>query len=184
LTKKKTLKSEKIIFLDRDGVINKNPARHDYVKNWFEFEFLPGVIKALKLLKKNGFQVFVVTNQRGVARGLMTEADLRAIHRKMQARLARNQAEIAAVYYCPHEIGECQCRKPKPGLFFQAGKEWGLDLDKAIFISNDRLDLQAGQAAGCRTILLTNDNNLLSLVKGIISGLQVKQPFRTKFSGA
>lgn len=161
----KFLQPKKVVFLDRDGVINKKPPENDYVKNWSEFEFLPGAIKALKLLTQNGYDIYVITNQRGIARGMMSEHDLRVIHEKLEEELEKHNARINQIYYCPHGKDDgCECRKPKPGMFFQAASERNFDLTKAIFIGDDERDLQAGDAAGCKTILVTPEKNLLNVV--------------------
>ena len=106
-------------FLDRDGVINRQ-LPDDYVKTWREFEFLPRAKEALRLLTEAGLRLVIVTNQRGIARGLMTEADLQDIHTRMLAELSDAGAQIAAIYCCPHDHGQCRCRKPQPGMLRQA----------------------------------------------------------------
>ncbi|RLB04107.1 MAG: D-glycero-beta-D-manno-heptose-1,7-bisphosphate 7-phosphatase [Deltaproteobacteria bacterium] len=143
------------VFLDRDGVINEKPPEGDYVKSWEEFEFLPGVAEALRELKDRGFLVFVVTNQRGIARGLMTVEDLELIHKKMREELGKAGAAIDGIYYCPHDVKEhCICRKPKPGLLFRAAKEHDVDLQKSWMIGDSEADILAGKNAGCFTILI------------------------------
>ena len=121
------------VFLDRDGVINRK-LENDYVKSWDEFHFLPDVIEAIKALNEKGlpsseakgYLVIVVTNQRGIARGLMTEKDLEEIHRRMLRELQRHGARIDDIFYCPHDIKDnCNCRKPQPGMLIQAQKKWG-----------------------------------------------------------
>ena len=110
----------KIIFLDRDGVINKKMPDGDYVKNWAEFEFIPQAIEALKFLSDNGYKIFVITNQRGVARGLMTKQNMEEIHSNMEAELRKRGINIEGIYYCAHNIEDnCECRKPKPGLILR-----------------------------------------------------------------
>lgn len=163
------LRPKKIIFLDRDGVINKRPAKADYVKNWKEFEFLPGAIDAISLLSKNGYDIYIITNQAGIAHKAMTEEDLHIVHDNMKKELEKHNAKINTIYHCPHGWdSDCECRKPKPGLFFRASYEHNFDLTKAIFIGDDERDVQAGDAAGCRTILVDRQNGLLKIVKGLI----------------
>jgi len=164
----KFLTPKKIIFLDRDGVINQTPPAHDYVKDWTEFKFLPGVVEILQKMNQNGYQLFIITNQRGIARGLMKEEDLAAIHNRMQKELAEKGVIIAGIYYCPHDdADECDCRKPKPGLLFRAARDHYLDLTKTIFIGDSESDVQAGQAAGCRTILLRPEETLSEVASGV-----------------
>ncbi len=163
------LKLKKVIFLDRDGVINKKPPKADYVKNWDEFEFLPGAVESLKILTQNGYEIYIISNQAGIARGMMTEGDLKEIHEKMKKKLENHGAKVSGIYYCPHGWDEeCECRKPKPGMFFQAAREYHIDLPKAVFIGDDERDLQAGNAADCPTILFNPENNLLKVVKSLV----------------
>lgn len=164
----KFLAPKKVIFLDRDGVINKKPPKADYVKNWSEFEFLPGAVEALKVLCQKRYDIYLVTNQPGIARRMMVKEDLDLIHRKMEKELKKNNAKIEGIYCCLHGWNDgCECRKPKPGLLFKAAREHYLDLTKSIFIGDGERDIQAGEAAGCKTILIDNKKNLLEIVKQI-----------------
>lgn len=142
------------VFLDRDGVINRRlPA--DYVKSWDEFEFLPRAKEALRLLTAARLRLIITTNQRGIARGLMSEHDLRAIHARMLDELAAAGAQIAAVYHCPHDRGECACRKPQPGLLLAAKRDFpDVDFARAVMIGDAPSDIEAGKRAGCRTIFV------------------------------
>lgn len=165
----KYLQPKKVVFLDRDGVINKKALENDYVKNWSEFEFLPGAIEALKLLTQNGYDIHIVTNQRGIARGMMSEHDLKVIHERLREELEKHDAKISQIYYCPHGSDNgCECRKPKPGLLFQAAREHNLNLTKAVFIGDDERDLQAGDAAGCKTVLVEPGKDLLQIVTSLL----------------
>ena len=144
------------IFLDRDGVIN-HKREGDYVRTWRDFEFLPKAKEALALLTKAGYRTIIVTNQRGIARGLMTEADLAEIHDRMIADVGAAGGTIAAIYHCPHDIGACSCRKPELGLFFQAQHDFpDLDFASAALIGDSSSDMAAGARLGCRTILVGN----------------------------
>jgi D-glycero-D-manno-heptose 1,7-bisphosphate phosphatase len=105
------------VFLDRDGVINRKAPEGRYVTRWEDFHVLPGVVEGIKLLNRTGFCVIVVTNQRCVAKGLMTLSDLENIHQRMCDLLARAGATVDAIYYCPHALEpSCSCRKPAPGM--------------------------------------------------------------------
>jgi len=162
----KFLKPKKVIFLDRDGVINKKAPRAEYVKSWDEFEFIPGSIEAMVLLVQNNYKIFIISNQAGIARGAMTQQDLKEIHGNMEKELKEHNVKIEKIYYCPHGWNEgCECRKPKPGMLFQAAREYDLDLSKSVFIGDDERDLQAGNAAGCRTLLVNSELSLLKVVK-------------------
>lgn len=166
---KKFLSPKKVVFLDRDGVINKRPARADYVKKWEEFEFLPSAIEGLKLLSQQKYDIYLISNQPGVARGMMKKEDLEDVHKKMEQELSKNNVKISGAYFCLHGWDEgCECRKPKPGLLFRAARENDLDLSKVVFIGDDERDFQAGEAAGCRAILLKEGEDLLGAVKYLI----------------
>ena len=145
------------VFLDRDGVINRKQPEDDYVKRWEEFEFLPGAIEALRLLARAGCRTVVVTYQRGIALGRMTAEAVDDIHARMRHALAEAGARIEAVYYCPHDNGSCDCRKPGTGLFLRATRELpGVDFSRAIVIGDSVKDMQAGARLGCRTVLIAD----------------------------
>ena len=145
------------MFLDRDGIINQKALEHDYIKNWDEFHFLPGVKEAIRRIREKGYLVIVVTNQRGIARGLMTEKDLEGIHRKMCEELQKHGASIDDIFYCPHDIKDnCTCRKPQPGMLIQAQKKWDIDFAQSYIIGDSNSDVEAGQRVGCRGILTTD----------------------------
>lgn len=164
----KFLTPKKVVFLDRDGVINKRPPKADYVKSWEEFEFLPGSVEAIKLLTKNNYEIFIISNQSGIARGAMTKKDLDLIHNKMTDELKKNRGIIAGTYVCPHGWDEgCDCRKPQAGLLYQASNEHFIDLTKAIFIGDDERDLEAGEKVGCKTFLVNKRKNLLQIVNSL-----------------
>lgn len=140
------------VFLDRDGVINVCAPPHDYIKRWSEFQFLPQVDTAIAKLNKKRIYVFVVTNQRGVARGLMTVEDVDDIHRHMRHSLMEKQAVIDDIFVCPHESGTCHCRKPDIGLFLQAEQQYDIDKTHSFMIGDSVGDIQAGKKYGITTI--------------------------------
>jgi D-glycero-D-manno-heptose 1,7-bisphosphate phosphatase len=144
---------DKAIFLDRDGVINRKAiTEDDYVTSWEAMEILPGVPEAIARINRAGFQVIVVTNQRSVAKGLMTIADLESIHHQLCEYLLGQGATINAIYYCPHELEPpCGCRKPEPGMLFSAARERDIDLTASWMIGDSEKDVEAGQRAGCKT---------------------------------
>jgi len=157
------------ILLDRDGVLNVKATRKRYVTAWSEFQWAPGARQAIKSLNDAGYRVIVVTNQAGIGRGEMTEDDLRDIHRAMQISLAENGARIDAFYYCPHHPeARCECRKPKPGMLFQAQRDFGLDLSRTYFVGDDASDVEAGAAAGAPTLLVTSEWPLIRLVDEVV----------------
>ena len=145
----------KTIFLDRDGVINRNPPNKGYVKKWAEFDFIPNAQKAIRDLTESGYRIIVITNQAGIGRGFYSEDDLADIHSRMIAEIEKTGGTIDAVYYCPHhpEAG-CECRKPKPGMLIRAAREHNIDLSTAYFIGDFPTDIEAGQRAGVTTFLV------------------------------
>jgi len=154
------------ILLDRDGVLNRKPPKGEYVRNWDEFTWLPGVADSLRLLRDAGFRVIVISNQAGVARGAMTETDVLEIHRRMVRETSQAGGRIDAVYYCPHHWEEnCECRKPKPGMLFQAQRDFNLDLSRTLFIGDDDRDAEAAEAAGSLSMLVSEKKGLLEIVR-------------------
>ncbi len=155
----------KVLFLDRDGVINRKMPEHQYVLRREQFEFLPGVFDALSLLEREGYEMYVVSNQAGVGKGSMTVEDLEGINAWMSEQLAAKGIHLRGIYYCPHRAEEhCSCRKPEPGMLLQAAKEHGIDLKDAIFVGDSPTDKEAGKRAGCRTILMESDGRLMDVV--------------------
>src|SRR6266849_3857260 len=148
---KSTMK--RAVFLDRDGVINRKQPEGQYVTRWEEMQFLPGVPEAIALLTGAGYCVFVVSNQRCVAKGLLTQGELESIHQRMCQELADAGAVITKVYYCPHEREPpCSCRKPAPGMLLTAAQSYDLDLTSSWMIGDSDIDVEAGRNAGCKTV--------------------------------
>ncbi len=143
----------KAIFLDRDGVICYN--RQNYVKIWEEFAFLPGALDALRRLAQFDYVTVVISNQSAIGRGLMTEKTATEINQHMLEEINKHGGRIDSVFTCPHRPEEnCDCRKPKPGLIFQAAQQSNLDLAHSFFIGDALSDVQAALAAGCQPILV------------------------------
>ena len=146
------------VFLDRDGTIN---VEKEYLYRIVDFEFLSGAADAVRLLNEAGFLVVVVTNQSGVARGYYTEEDVENLHRHIDRELEKTGARVDAWLYCPHHPDgrgsyglPCNCRKPLPGMLKEAAQRYDIDLEASIMIGDKLADVSAGQAAGCRTVLV------------------------------
>lgn len=141
------------VFLDRDGVLNRVFLRDGVTHPPAcieEFELLPGVAAAVRQLHAAGFALVVVTNQPDVARGIQTRAGVEALHEHLRAQLP-----MLEVLACFHDNGDdCACRKPKPGMMLEAAQRWRLDLRRSFVVGDRWSDIRAGQAAGCRTILV------------------------------
>ena len=136
------------VFLDRDGTINEEVGYLDDPEHLY---LIPGAAEAIRLLNEAGILVIVVSNQAGVGRGYFPVETVEAIHEQ----LAKHHARLDAIYYCPHHPSEgCDCRKPKTGMLWQAAREHGVDLARAIMVGDKVSDLEAGHRAGCRTVLV------------------------------
>jgi D-glycero-D-manno-heptose 1,7-bisphosphate phosphatase len=146
------------VFLDRDGVLNRKMPEGAYVTDWSQFEWLPGAVEAIARMNRAGMTVIVVSNQRGIALGLFTDDQLELIHKNMLAHLAQHGARLDAIYYCPHDVGECRCRKPDLGLFEQARKDFPqASADNSVVIGDSLSDMQAGERLGMRTIFIQGE---------------------------
>lgn len=144
------------VFIDRDGTLN---AEKKYLHRFDDWEWIPGAIEAIRKFNAAGFLVIVVSNQAGVARGLYSESDVVSLHARVDEELAKAGARIDAYYFCPHhpeygEDNECTCRKPLPGMLMQARDEWNIDFTRSWMVGDKLIDIQAGQAAGIRSILV------------------------------
>ena len=148
-------------FLDRDGTINESPPEGEYVTRVEDFQLLPGAVEGIARLAGCSYTLVVVSNQRGVARGLVSQELLRTTETLLQEALRPHGAKIADFYYCTHELDEgCDCRKPLPGMLLQAASELDLDLGESWMIGDSQKDVEAGRAAGCRTIYLGSESGI------------------------
>jgi D-glycero-D-manno-heptose 1,7-bisphosphate phosphatase len=155
---------EKAVFLDRDGVINVRLPDGAYVTRREEFVFCEGVAEALRLLQEKGFLLIVVTNQRGIGRGLMTGKDLDDVHRGMREELDREGVTLDALYFCPHNLeDDCDCRKPRPGMLKAAMKRFDIDRKRSLIIGDSETDIEAGRAAGVGGVLIVPEGEEASV---------------------
>jgi len=146
------------VFLDRDGVLNEKMPEGEYVTRWEEFRVLPGVPEALRRLNEAGLRTIVVSNQRGIARGRSTAADVDAIHGRFERLLEAAGARIDAVFVCPHDTGQCDCRKPLPGLFEQAQARFPeITAATSVMIGDSISDIEFGRRLGMATIFIEGD---------------------------
>jgi D-glycero-D-manno-heptose 1,7-bisphosphate phosphatase len=158
---------KKVVFLDRDGTINRDSAA--YIKSREEFEFLPGSLEAIKNLTVNGFVNIVITNQSAVPRNLISLNELEVVHNMMTETVALNGGEIKDIFYCAHMPEEgCNCRKPEPGLIHQARKKYGIDLTVAVMVGDSPKDVECARRAGCgRAVLVKSgiEDNVEDVLK-------------------
>ena len=159
------MKTEKIVFLDRDGVINKYPGDTRFVTKWEEFHFLPDVLKAIRRLTEQGYEIKVISNQSGISRGFYSQESLDEITRRMIEQIEKEGGRME-VYYCPHrEEDNCDCRKPKIGLFLKATEKKRVDFKNTYFVGDGSIDVQAGKRIGCKTILVGSGRTKLEKAK-------------------
>lgn len=168
------LSGQKYIFLDRDGTLNERAPKAEYIEKPEDFVWLPGAKEAVKKLKDAGYFIILISNQAGIARGRLTDASLAVIHEKMQDDLLEIGAGIDAIYYCPHGWDDdCSCRKPKPGMLYQAQKDYSINLTKCVLIGDDERDIQTAEAADVRGILVNEEYTLLDAVNDLLDGRQI-----------
>ncbi len=147
------------VFLDRDGTLNEE---RNFVRTADELHMIPGAAAAVRTLNERGVITCVISNQSGVGRGYLKESDLVPIHHRLEEQLQEEGAHVDQIYYCPHHPTEgippynveCDCRKPKPGMLQQGGREFDLDLPESFVVGDSIVDVQAGKAVGATTILV------------------------------
>jgi D-glycero-D-manno-heptose 1,7-bisphosphate phosphatase len=146
------------VFLDRDGVINRDSP--DYIKSWEEFEFLPGSLEALNLLCRQGLDVIIITNQSIINRGMVPAKVLEDIHHRLRQAVERTGGRIRDIFFCPHRPDEmCACRKPNPGLILSACQQYSIDPAASIMVGDSAKDIEAAINAGCKANILVMTGN-------------------------
>ena len=183
------LKPKKIILIDRDGVINKKASRGEYISKWEDFIWIKETRIAMKLMANEGFKFIIISNQAGIARGIISFTELEKIHNNMKNELQNDDIEILDIYICPHHWNEeCFCRKPKPGMLLQASKDHLFRLDKTLYIGDDPRDVEAALNAGTDYILISeektnidNHNNFVD-IKSYFSLIEALDTIKAKLS--
>lgn len=154
----KDFRGIRCVFLDRDGVINRKAPEGKYISEWSDFEILPGVEDAIAKLNGGEFRVLVMSNQRGVARGLYTAKDVEELHRRLQQHLHAYSAHLDGFYYCPHDEDQCDCRKPSPGLLERAARDFpDITPSTSVLIGDSLSDIEAAKKFGCRSVFIEGD---------------------------
>jgi len=165
-------KLNKAIFLDRDGVINKE--RKDYVKNIDELELDPNLSDYLIQLKNLGFLVIVITNQSAINRNLTTHENVQSIHKYIQKMLHSKNTSIDSFYYCPHRPDEnCDCRKPKIGLLIKAKLDFQIDIKSSWFLGDSDSDIEAAKKFGCKHIKISPNYSLKNAIQEILNSMSL-----------
>ena len=148
----------KIVFLDRDGVINRDSP--DYIKSWAEFEYLPRSLAAFRLLNDHGFETIVITNQSGIGRKFLTLETLTDMHRRMKDQIRENGGDLLDIYFCPHMPDKgCDCRKPKSGMIREACRVHQIEPDQTVMVGDSTKDIECAHNAGCGTAVLVKTGN-------------------------
>lgn len=160
-------KTEKIIFLDRDGVINEYPGYGNYVTSWKGFKFIKGAKKAIALLTKRGYRIFIISSQAGVSKGIFKKKDLNDITKRMLSAIKKSGGRIKKVLYCIHEEKDkCNCKKPKTGLFKKAIGRRKVNLREIYFVGDDKGDVEAARNLGCKGILVFSGKTIKKELHG------------------
>lgn len=148
----------KALFLDRDGVVN---VEKNYLHKIEEFELVEGIVEVCRAYQENGYLIIIVTNQSGISRGYYSEEDFAQLSQWMVEHFKTLGITITHIYHCPHHEsidGVCECRKPEPGMFLEAKKEYDLDMPHSVMIGDNERDIEAAQRAGVgMNILLSTD---------------------------
>jgi histidinol-phosphate phosphatase family protein len=171
------------VFFDRDGIINESPGP-GYVEHKDDFHMIAAFPEALRVVRERGFMAIVITNQRGIARGIMTRQAVDQIHDRLLRQLEEQGLHVDDIYVCPHNNNECECRKPLPGMFLQAARKHGIELSASWMIGDNESDVQAGHNAGCATVRVfegqpheTAADYHIACMKDLPALLRAKLPF-------
>lgn len=146
--------SRPCVFFDRDGIINHPPTLDRYVRNWEEFRLIPEFLDVLRLVLDRGYEAVVVTNQKGVATGRMSQEDVDGIHRNLRDLLEKRKLRLRDILVCTSGDENHTHRKPNPGMLLEAAEKYGLDLSASWMVGDNEKDVEAGRRAGCRTVLV------------------------------
>ena len=167
----KTTIAQRFVFLDRDGVINRE--RGDFTITIDQWEWAPYALEGIKLLTDAGFNIIVITNQSCIARGLQTEEGLAVLHDYMIENVRKAGGNILKIYHCPHvNEDNCRCRKPEPGMLLRAAEDFCINLSGTFFIVDSPRDIEAGRRAGTRTICVDSIKNTELQMKDVPSTVQ------------
>lgn len=158
---------EFVVFLDRDGVINRKLPEDHFVNTWEDFEFLPGAQEAISTLNRYDIKAILITNQRGISLGLYSEVELQEMHARMTSAMNASGARLDAIYYCPHSKASCECRKPGTALFQQAFRDFpGAAPSTSVLVGDSLSDMLAAQSLGCKKVFIAGtDSNVYARVR-------------------
>jgi D-glycero-D-manno-heptose 1,7-bisphosphate phosphatase len=158
------LRLKRILLIDRDGTLNVRPPRAQYLSRWEDFQWIPGAREGLEALSGAGFSFVLISNQAGIAHGVVTRQQVDAINQRLRDELAARGVAMTSTYVCPHHWDEgCSCRKPAPGMFFQASRDLLLRLDRTLYLCDDPRDCQAAYNANSTSVFVGEEEGLSSL---------------------
>lgn len=159
---------KKVVFFDRDGVINNNASYYTY--SFKDFCFNDGVVETMVTLQKEGYEFIVVSNQSGIAKEIYTISDVEQLHREVSDYLKKNNLYVLDFYYCTHhpDVSRCICRKPSPLLFEKAIARFGIDVSNSWMIGDQTRDIEAAKSAGIKGILIEPNSDLREVLKIIL----------------
>jgi histidinol-phosphate phosphatase family protein len=158
------------VFFDRDGIVNTSPGP-GYVEKLEDFHIQPAFLQAAQIASSKGYGIAIATNQRGVARGIMSRKTLDQIHNHLTAELEKHKIPLLGIYCCTHERNTCTCRKPQPGLLLQAAQEHHINLSESWMVGDNETDIEAGRRAGCKTILIHADQPVNTRANHVIPNI-------------
>ncbi len=146
----------KCVFFDRDGIVNESPHPGRYVTRWEDFHLIPAFVDCLRVVIQHGYQAVIVSNQSAVAKGIISAEQVDEMHQRLLDILNRNHdLQFLDIIYCPHNPGECSCRKPQPGMLLTIAGKHGVNLPASWMIGDQETDVEAGRLAGCHTIIVS-----------------------------
>jgi histidinol-phosphate phosphatase family protein len=158
------LRIKRILLIDRDGTLNKRPPRAQYISRWQDFQWASGALDGMDALGAAGFSFVLISNQAGIARGMVSADDVDAVNGRLTEELASRGVRLLKTYVCPHHWDAgCSCRKPAPGLLFEASRDHLLRLNRTLYVGDDPRDCQAAYNANCAGIFIGSDDELASL---------------------
>jgi len=162
---------KRCVFFDRDGIVNEAPASR-YVLRWEDFRLQPAFIESLRVVRRCCYEAVIVTNQRCIARGLVDRSVVDMIHFRLRERLRHEyDLDVLDILVCPHDEGQCECRKPKPGLLVEAARRHGIELKCSWMVGDQDRDIEAGRRAGCRTIRVGGGSGTADVEVAVIEDL-------------